>query len=220
MLERIHLLKLLVPMMLAGCLCVSGQSRRASLPMRAPVVRNVSRPPIRTATPLRPNSVQRGVPGLGFDYEHLAVVNRPAQNRSGRLRARGFGFITPIFGAGLPYYYSFDNGVPMPDDHLEDQQQSPAPDLPPPATADSSALQNESGQGASQAPASAPELGPLILVRRDGQVLLVAAFMASSGRLTYVTRDGLRRSFPIGELDKSATREINDANGTSVALPD
>jgi len=219
MLERTHLLKLFVPLMLAGCLCVSGQSRRASPPMRAPVVRNVSRPPIRTATLLRPNSALRGVPGLGFDYEHLAVVNRATKDRFGRQHSRGFEFITPIFGAALPYYYSFDNGVPdsyTPSDYAEDQQQSPAPDLPPPATFDSPALQNESGQNASQA----PELGPLILVRRDGQVLLVAAFTASNGRLTYVTRDGLRRSFPIGELDKSATRDMNDANGTTVALPE
>jgi hypothetical protein len=40
------------------------------------------------------------------------------------------------------------------------------------------------------------------------------------GKLTYVSRESLKRSFPVNELDKNATRDVNDANGTSVALPD
>jgi hypothetical protein len=64
-----------------------------------------------------------------------------------------------------------------------------------------------------------PELGQLILVRRDGKVLLAVAFTVRNGDLTYVTTDGARRSFPVSELDKEATRQMNDANGTSVSLP-
>jgi hypothetical protein len=65
-----------------------------------------------------------------------------------------------------------------------------------------------------------PELGQLILVRRDGQVLLAVAFTTNRGQLTYITRDGTRRSFPVSELDKDATRQMNEANGTSVSLPE
>jgi hypothetical protein len=60
----------------------------------------------------------------------------------------------------------------------------------------------------------------LILVRRDGQILQTVAFMASGDRLTYITSNGTRRSFPIAELDKDATRQMNDASGTTVALPE
>jgi hypothetical protein len=30
----------------------------------------------------------------------------------------------------------------------------------------------------------------------------------------------MRRSFPVGELDKQATRERNEEQGTMIALPD
>ena len=64
-----------------------------------------------------------------------------------------------------------------------------------------------------------PEVGQFVLVRLDGQVLFAVAFTTVNGRLTYVTREGLRRSFPVSELDKDATRQMNDANGASVSLP-
>jgi len=83
--------------------------------------------------------------------------------------------------------------------------------VPPPESAPSAAAP------ASIAP---PELGQLILVRRDGKVLLAVAFTVRNGELTYVTTEGARRSFPLSELDKEATRQMNDANGTSVSLPD
>lgn len=63
------------------------------------------------------------------------------------------------------------------------------------------------------------DAGQLILVRRDGQILQTVAFMASGERLTYITPNGVRRSFPIAELDKDATRQMNDASGSTVALP-
>jgi hypothetical protein len=63
-------------------------------------------------------------------------------------------------------------------------------------------------------------LGQLILVRSDGEVLLAVAFTVSKGRLTYITNEGTKRSFPVSELDKQATQQMNDANGTSVSLPE
>jgi hypothetical protein len=63
------------------------------------------------------------------------------------------------------------------------------------------------------------DVGDFILVRRDGQVALAAAFTTSGDRLTYITREGTRRSFPVAELDTVATRQMNDANGTTLSLP-
>ncbi len=175
-------------------------------------------------TPLNPNFAPiRGVPGLGFDYQHLAAIEHPFQNRFGR--GRGifpfYPYFAPLFFDTLPLdYYPYDNedpyGSETPDYYTSEAQQpqflipqpGALPTVPPP---DAAAL----------TPASPPpELGQLILVRRDGQVLLAVAFTARNGQITYITQDGSRRSFPLSELDKEATRQMNDANGTSVSLPD
>ena len=182
----------------------------------------LSRPLVGTA--LNPNFAPiRGVPGLGFDYQHLAAIEHPFRNRFGR--GRGFfpyyPYFAPLFFDTLPLdYYPSDNEYPygsqVPDYYTSEAQQPqfliPQPGSLPPAPApDTAAL----------TPASPPpELGQLILVRRDGQVLLAVAFTVRNGQITYITQDGARRSFPLPELDKDATRQMNDANGTSVSLPD
>ena len=176
-----------------------------------------------TGTPLNPNfGVVNGVPGLGFDYPHLAAISRGFQNQFG-FANNGFlnnsGFI-PFFG-GLPYSYPpYDEEGP--DNYAETGQQPqfmmPSPQqpmaLPPAETAPSAPAATPQIP-----PPPPPELGQLILVRRDGQVLLAVAFTARNGQLTYITNEGARRSFPISELDKDATRQMNDASGTSVSLP-
>ena len=169
------------------------------------------------ATPLNPNFAPlRGVPGLGFDYEHLAAINgnrygnRTFRNRSGRT------FITPIFGWGVPYYYAFDTGEPY--DELSGPALPSNAMMPPiPDTGEQTFAAPPIPPGPQIPP---PELGQLILVLRDGQIVTAVAFTTSNGRLTYITQDGLRRSFPVAELDKDTTLQMNDVNGTSISLPD
>ena len=224
----------------------SGQARGFSAPMRgfsAPArsfsgparvtgsvraggVRRGPRPPL-VGTPLNPNFRPiNGVPGLGFDFPHLAAVSRGSRNRFGGFgRNNGFpSFFTPIFFDPLPLYpydYAPDyypegaqqpaEGTQQPLFVIPSPQQQPAA-LPP--------AESASRATTPQVPAPPPpELGQLILVRRDGQVLLAVAFTVNHGQLTYITQDGIRRSFAASELDKDATRQMNDANGTSVSLP-
>jgi hypothetical protein len=59
-----------------------------------------------------------------------------------------------------------------------------------------------------------------MLVRKDGQVVLVNAFTISEDRLTYITPEGARHSLFVADLDKENTRQRNDANGTSLTLPE
>ena len=181
-------------------------------------------------TPLNPNFAPIfGAPGLGFDFQHLAAIERPFRRQFAfRHGHDGFFPFVPLFFETLPldygeyaypYEYPSDNGYPpsaIPDYYTQGAQQPqftiPRPEATPPAESTPSA--------ASQTPApSPPELGQLILVRRDGQVVLAVAFTVRNGELTYITTDGARRSFPVSELDKEATRQMNDANGTSVSLP-
>src|SRR5581483_8903513 len=89
--------------------------------------------------------------------------------------------------------------------------------LPQQTLAGASAGSAPSAPAATQAPP--PELGQLILVRRDGQIVMAVAFTVRNGQLTYVTNEGTRRSFPVSELAKDTTRQMNEANGTFVSIP-
>jgi hypothetical protein len=236
-----------IAIVLSIAMSASGQGRGPSAPMRGPFVStrgippsgrglgrqgslgtapNTFRPGLFTqplvGTPLNPNfRPTRGAPGLGFDFEHLAAIERPFRDRFGRVHQRLF--FTPIFFDALPLYYPYDTEYPyesgIPDYYTEAAQQPqfviprPQPATPPTETTPRATEP--------QAPAPPPrELGQLILVRRDGQILLAVAFTTNRGQLTYVTQEGTRRSFPFSELDKDATRQMNDASGTSVSLPE
>lgn len=248
MARRIYRIGFLAALSLGVAISASGQARGFSAPMRgfsapmrgfsAPMrgfsgpARGISGPrradgfrrgfffPPVVATPLNPNfEPVNGVPGLGFDFPHLAAVSRGLPQRFVFMNNGFFPFFTPIFFDSLPLYYPSEAGIP--DYYSEAGQQpifiltqppQPQPGVAPPA---------ETTPRAPQVPAPPPpELGQLILVRRDGQVLLAVAFTANHGQLTYITREGTRRSFPVSELDKDATRQMNDTNGTSVSLPE
>lgn len=150
-------------------------------------------------------------------------------NRFGR--GRGLFPYYPLFFDTLPldydayygdeYPYGYDNGYSpygsaVPDYYTQGAEQ---PQFMVPQPGEVAPAENTPSAAAST-PAAPPELGQLILVRRDGKVLLAVAFTVRNGELTYVTAEGARRSFPLSELDKDATRQMNDANGTSVSLPD
>lgn len=183
-------------------------------------------PPPITATPQEPNfGIVNGVPGLGFDFPHLAAINRGFNDQFAFFNVfhsgffnNGFGII-PFVGSSPLYYPPYEEEAP--DYYTSGAQQpqfilpAPQPNVRPPA--ETSPRESATPQ---PPPPPPPELGQLILVRRDGQVLLAVAFTARNGQLTYITREGTRRSFPISELDKDATRQMNDAAGTSVSLPE
>ena len=163
------------------------------------------------ATPLQPNFAP--VPGLGFDFHSLAAT--ALRSRPGR--ARPAQAITPIL-----WYYPYSPYVdsdyaspqPLPPYQYDDQQPSQAAAQPP-----QSAPSEQPAESLDLEPPPA-EVSQFILVRLDGQALFAVAFTAVDGRLTYVTPEGLRRSFPVSELDRQATLQMNDANGTSLSLPD
>src|SRR5207245_10292544 len=142
------------------------------------------------------------------------------------------GFQSPfisINNAFFPFFatISFDP-LPLPDpaeipDYSAEGKRHPIffltpPPQPQPATPPAEAAPRATTP--QSPPPPPPELGQLILVRSDGQVLLAVAFTVRNGQLTYITNQGTRRSFPVSELDKDATRQMNDANGTSVHLPE
>ena len=168
------------------------------------------RPGGRVATPLQPNFAPIArVPGLAFNVQSLAATGRPG---FGRRRGQ---IVTPLLWYA-PFYSPYaDYSYEAPQPPYDDQQPPQQAAAPPPQYAP-----GEQPAASEELEPPPPEVGQFILVRLDGQVVFAVAFTSVDGRLTYVTREGLRRSFPVAELDKDATRQMNDANGTSVSLPD
>jgi hypothetical protein len=160
----------------------------------------------------------RGFGSVGF--------GRP-YNRFGRGYLRRRGFVIPIWWGGAFCYWDTTDPYDCYPDYSEDDQTAygyasyPAPiiiQLPP--TVPVQPPVNPSRNQETQASPPQENLPPLTLVLRDGQVLEAAAFTITNDQVTYVTAEGMRRSFPVRELDEHATREKNEEQGTMIALPD
>jgi hypothetical protein len=165
---------------------------------------------------------RNAVPGLGFDYVHLAAVsgnfrgNPPAFAHNARHHRS---FITPVLFGGYPYYSDFA-------DNQDYQQEQPQPQViviqqPVPATPVQqlpASAQEMSTEAVQAAPSAAPvrEVGEFILVRRDGRILFASVFSVSGTQVQYVTPEGIRHTLPLSELDTGATQEMNEARGTTL----
>jgi len=169
-----------------------------------------------------------GVPGLGFDFPHLAAIGGALGNNPqpfGHNGLRGQGGFVPIFFGGYPYYY---------DDLASDQQDQQAvqPAQPQPqiiviqqpvpaqqATDSGTDAGNVSAsQPESEVAASIPDVGDFILVRRDGRILFASIFSVVGAQLQYVTPEGIRHTLAMADLDSDATQQMNEARGTTVQI--
>ena len=170
-----------------------------------------------------------GVPGLGFDYPHLAAINGALGNnpsfQSGRHGRRGQGAFVPILYGGYPY--SYDDSEYDPSQQPAVQQTQPQPQIiviqqsvPAQQSADAG---NDSGNFSAPAPApqadaQIPDVGDFILVRRDGRVLFASVFSVVGTQLQYVSPEGIRHTLAMSDLDAGATQEMNEARGTTVQI--
>ena len=153
------------------------------------------------------------VPGLGFDFVHFAATHPGFRHQS---------FIqplTPIIPIGLPFFAS-------PSPQIVIVQQPPMVIMQPSAPAEEDAEPVRTRRRAAPEESAAPappapprEVGEFVLVRRDGRLLLAVAFSTDGKQVNYVTREGIRRSVPLAELDLEATQQQNEERGTSLRLP-
>jgi hypothetical protein len=166
-------------------------------------------------------------PGLGFDYTHLAAVNGnlgvmalidPVTQQeialALRIRGSGFGAFPGFFApyGGTPIVVESPSTASEPEVQAAPQQQ-PIIVVTPPAAAQATA------QAADQSLVPLYDPGEFVLVRRDGRLLFAVAFTSADGRVVYVTKDGLRRTVPLDQLDVDSTQRMNEERGTSVQLP-
>lgn len=174
---------------------------------------------------LTPDTLLGGfpVPGLGFDFAHLAAINSGAGVRAlidpvtqhELALALAIRRQTPVGFTAFPGF--FPGFIPAMDQVAAQPtivvvQQPAAPE----------AQSSDRGRAQEPEPRSAPppvvepahEAGEFVLVRRDGGLLFAVAFTQGAERVTYVTKEGIRRSLALADLDVIATARMNEERGT------
>jgi hypothetical protein len=187
------------------------------------VLRPSPRPaqPIRSVSANRPLLSQDNVPGLGFDYAHLAAVHPGRDGRDrGRFRNRNF------VGAFVPFFYGGGYYMPLFPDDTEDVAPEAQPDEyaqagpPPDGYYDDRPRESAPVYGPPAEPA-APEhqSDEYVFVRRDGTVFFAVGYTWQNGTLRYITSEGLRHTVDGSSLDLVATQQFNEQRGLSFHLP-
>lgn len=161
-----------------------------------------------------------GVPGLGFDYPHLAAISggRHSGGRFG-FGASPFGFGGFLFGApviveevgpGGPQAGPVEEEDVARDDAETDYVRRPRSVSPRDYMA-----QNPGSS------TSAVEEDPAeyVFVRRDGGLVFAVAYSWENGTLRYVTRDGMRRTMARDAIDLTATQQFNEQRGLNFRSP-
>jgi hypothetical protein len=163
---------------------------------------------------------ETNVPGLGFDYPHLAAVNP----RNGRDHD-GFGENAP-FGFGGLLFSSPEVVVENPPVVDEGQQAAPQDNgAANPVDFDNARASERPYVARTDVPRTAPAPEPpvdtseYVFVRRDGGLLFAVAYSWDNGTLRYVTRDGVRKSVTVESLDINATQQFNEQRGLSFRVP-
>jgi hypothetical protein len=158
-----------------------------------------------------------GVPGLGFDYVHLAAVSpkrgqfpRGAFRQSVPLGFGGFLISTPEIVVENPQAVE------------EAQETADQGDVEAQFEAAQTRAYRAGQQSAAQhvvAPEPAPEPPPdsssYVFVMRDGGVVFAVAYSWDNGTLRYVTPEGQRKSVAADSLDMDATTQFNESRGLS-----
>jgi hypothetical protein len=172
------------------------------------------------------------VPGLGFDYHHLSVINQdlgikalidPATEwkiAEARRVLHGSRFSGPGFYIldGGSYYPVSDDSSDAPaqaadsDSSAQQQQQPQVVVVQAPQADENSSTQEQSEE-------QIPDVGQFTLVLRNGRQLEAVAFSHVNDEIVYITTDGSRRSFPATDLNSDATVQINVERGTPLQLP-
>jgi hypothetical protein len=168
------------------------------------------------------------VPGFGFDFTHHAAVNRnlgvraiidPATQHQLALARdirRDLGRGSVGFPTALPIISNTNVNqiyITLPPPVVIVQQ--PAVVEVPVERTDNSVQQSLEPP---RPPAPVSELGELVFIRRDGTLVLAVGYSVVNGRVVYVTRDGIRRWFPLADLDLESTQLMNEERGTSLRL--
>jgi len=182
----------------------------------APIVRSTTRRSHEIHRHRRDNDICSSsfpVPGLGFDFPHLAATQGP-----GAVGALNQECSLPLF---FPF---FDGGFFLPTAPTVDEVQAEPEALDAeqprrlsrPRIPESPATPAPAAEAANIAPRENEEY---VFVRHDGTVFFAVAFAWEDEMLRYVTPEGLRRAVPREALDLRATQQFNEQRGLNFRLP-
>jgi hypothetical protein len=171
------------------------------------------------------------VPGLGFDYAHLAAINRdlaikavidPATQwrlavaerllRDTRGSAPNAGFF--LLDGGGEYIVPAEAAPAE-----QSPQQPPIIIVQQAPAAQPSTTQSAPAAVASEPAPPLPDVGQFTLVLQNGARIQAVAFTFMKDRVVYITADGSRRTLAASDLDSDATKRVNEERGTPLQLP-
>jgi len=164
------------------------------------------------------------VPGLGFDFAHLAAITRNLKVSdisvlSTPERLALAQRLTPIVPFALPIFPESSPVIVVQQPPVVVVQQPVVPEESVEPVARRRAPEPGEGVEPARPAAPLPDVGEFVLVRRDGRLVFAVAFFTQGDHLIYVTREGVRRSMLLAELDAEATRRMNEERGTTIHLP-
>jgi hypothetical protein len=160
-------------------------------------------------------STAMNVPGLGFDYPHLAAVSpHLGHGRFGNRQNIPFGF-----GGG---FLLSSPGIIVDNPQAVEEAQQAAPDdngVGPAGVDGPRDPQYAYVPRVAPAPEPPADASEYVFVRRDGGLLFAVAYSWDNGTLQYVTRDGVRKTVTQDSLDMDATQQFNEQRGLSFRVP-
>lgn len=178
------------------------------------------------ATSFDLNQLLNNVPGLGFDYSHVAALNRNLGERAfidpvtqqDIALAEQLSRSTPAFSGGfIPFWGGYGYSEPIVEEQPQSQQQPQVIVLQQPVPMRSASTPSpEAAPAEQQSPM--PDVGEFTLVLRDGTKIKAVAFSRQNDQIVYITSDGVRNSFPVSDLDATATQQLNQQHGTPLHL--
>jgi len=161
------------------------------------------------------------VPGLGFDFPHLAATLGNHQLHDGRFAnfaPFGFGGFLLSPSVMVEEAPAADSSSVAPE---EEEVADDAPDTQPPPRRARIArpMSQPQPESAESAPAPQPDVQQYVFVRRDGGLVFAVAYAWENGILRYITPEGIRRSIDRETLDLNATQQFNEQRGLNFRIP-
>lgn len=161
------------------------------------------------------------VPGLGFDYPHLAAVSGNRRLHHDRFNNgfpfgfSGFLLSPPVIVEQAPAAES-EVGAEEPEatDEVSDD-----PSNAPRSRRHALVSHQISEPQPDVAAAPLPEAEQYVFVRRDGGLVFAIGYTWENGTLRYITPDGIRRSIGREALDLTATQQFNEQRGLNFHAP-
>lgn len=170
------------------------------------------------------------VPGLGFDYPHLAAVThgqprqRPVFDGVASLGFQGI-FLWPLVAPPTVVIVQQPPIVEVPEyanaanysESIRDRE--PEIDARAPRSAHSEPAPQTETSAREAVPAPQKDCAQYVFVQRDGSLLFAVAYSWEKGLLRYITPEGLKRSVARDKLDLDATQQFNEQRGLVFRFP-